>query len=372
MQFVPQTHTLYLKPVRNDLEAVIYEANLIKQYRPRYNSAIKDDRSNLYLVFTNPPNITLAVVRATDLQALNLDSLPKQVFGPFSSGAVVKTLIKQMRTTFGFCLRPFNPQKRACFNYHLECCPGACKALISPAQYASHLGRLKKFLAGKFTLLDQALHREIKRAIKKGEYEVAAQIKRQISGLDYILNTQSVALLLKLSDASEALQYQIVEKIPHPQLKQPPRKIECYDLAHLQGENYVGSMAVFIKGAPATSSYRHFHLHLPDRSDPFGMKQIISRRLEHPEWSLPDLIVLDGGLPQLSTVSAVIPPEIPVIALAKKKETIYFYNQTHQVVTLNLPLEDPVLNLFRSIRDEAHRLANSFHQKQRRKSFLTK
>ena len=100
------------------------------------------------------------------------------------------------------------------------------------------------------------------------------------------------------------------------------------------------------------------------------MKQIIKRRFRHPEWSAPDLIVLDGGIPQLSIATPAIPPHIPVIALAKKKETIYFYDSEFKIVTLNLPIEDPVLNLFRNLRDEAHRFANSFHTKQRRKSLI--
>ena len=126
-------------------------------------------------------------------------------------------------------------------------------------------------------------------------------------------------------------------------------------------------MSVFLNGEKSPENYRHFIVNTPDFSDPHAMKQILIRRLGHPEWGTPDLIVLDGGLPQLSTVSPIIPEKIPVIALAKKLETIYFYDKNHKAVSLSLPLEDPVLNLFRSLRDEAHRLANSFHKKRRSK-----
>lgn len=220
-------------------------------------------------------------------------------------------------------------------------------------------------------LLDKSLHQEIKVAIKKKEFERANEIKAQINGLHYILSTRDTSLLLKLSDASDALQYQIVKKLKHPKLKRPPVRIECYDLAHLQGENYVGSMSVFIKGSASVADYRHFNIRLPDRSDPFAMRQILERRFNHPEWGRPDLIVLDGGKPQLSIVSPVIPVDIPVVALAKKKETLHYYDLGHKIVTVNLPIEEPVLNLFRNIRDEAHRFANSFHIKQRRKTLLS-
>jgi excinuclease ABC subunit C len=371
LQFFPKTKTLYLKPVKNDIEAVIAEANLIKQYQPRYNSIIKDDRSNLYIIFTNSPDSKIAIVRATDIQSLNLDDYHSQVFGPYSSGAVPKTLFKQLRNIFGFCLAPFNSRSRACFNYHLGHCPGACVGEISPSKYAAHLGRLKKFLSGQFVLLDKSLHRDIKAAIKTQNFELADEIKGQINGLHYILSTRDTSLLLKLSDATDALQYKIVKKLNHPLLKRPPVRMECYDLAHLQGENYVGSMSVFIKGAASPEDYRHFNIRLPDRSDPFAMRQIMERRFNHPEWGTPDLVVLDGGIPQLSIVTPVIPTNIPVIALAKKKETIHFYDEENKVVTLNLPIEDPVLNLFRNIRDEAHRFANSFHRKQRRKDLIS-
>ena len=371
LQFFPQTKTLYLKPVKNDIEAVITEANLIKQYQPRYNSIIKDDRSNLYIIFTNSPDSKIAVVRATDIASLNLDSVQSQVFGPYSSGAVPKTLIKQLRNIFGYCLAPFNARQRACFNYHLGHCPEACVGAITSAQYTAHLGRLKKFLSGHFILLDKSLHREIKTAIKKHNFELAEEIKNQINGLHYILSTQDTSLLLKLSDATDHLQYQIVKKLKHPFLTQAPVRIECFDLAHLQGENYVGSMSVFIKGTSSVADYRHFNIRLPDRSDPFAMRQILERRFNHPEWGTPDLIVLDGGIPQLSIVSPVIPAHIPVIALAKKKETVYFYDENRKPVTLSLSLEDPVLNLFRNIRDEAHRFANSFHRQQRRKDLIS-
>jgi len=233
------------------------------------------------------------------------------------------------------------------------------------------LGRIKKFLSGQFTLLDKSLHREIKTAITKTDFEKAQLIKIQIAGLHHSLSTHNSSLLLKLSDATDALQFQIVQKLKHPKLKKPPFRIECYDLAHLQGENYVGSMSVFIKGSPSTPDYRHFHIRFPDRSDPFAMRQIIERRLKHKEWGSPNLIVLDGGIPQLSIVTPVIPKDIPIIALAKKKEIIYFYNEDHKTVSVNLSLEDPVLNLFRNIRDEAHRFANSFHKKQRQKDLIS-
>lgn len=357
--------------VQNDIEAIITEANYIKSYLPRYNTAVKDDKSNVYIIFTNSPDTKIRIIHATDIQTLGLDDYKKQIFGPFTSSSTAQILLKLIRNIFGFCQQPFNGRNRACFNYHIGHCPGACLSEITPMQYQRHLGHAKKFLSGKFLLLDRYLHREIKKLIKKQDFEKAERLKMQIEGLHQTLTAKNSSLLLKLSDSTDSLQHRIVTTLKHPLLTNPPYRIECYDLAHLQGENYVGSMSVFERATPALAQYRHFKVSSEDRSDPFAMRQILKRRFHHPEWGKPDMIVLDGGKPQLSIASSVIPLDIPVIALAKKKETILFYDEDRNIVSLQLPLEDPVLNLFRNIRDEAHRFANSFHREQRQKELVS-
>jgi len=370
LQFVPQTKTIYLKLVENDIEAIITEANYIKTFKPRYNSVVKDDKSNVYIIFTNPPDTKIKIIHATDIETLDLDDYSKQIWGPYTSSYVAQILVKEVRNIFGFCNAPFNARNRACFNFHLDHCPGACKGLMTVEKYQRHLGQAKKFLSGKFILLERHLTAKINRAIKKQDFESAEIIKWQIKSLRQAVGTKNASLLLKLSDSSDIIQYKIVTTLNHPLLKKAPFRLECYDLAHLQGENYVGSMVVFKHSQPSLPDYRHFKILLPDKSDPYAMRQVLSRRFNHPEWGTPDLIVLDGGIPQLSIASAVIPPEIPVIALAKKHETIYFYSEDRKVVSVNLNLENPILNIFRSIRDEAHRFANTFHKEQRKKSLI--
>lgn len=371
LNYVPLTKSLYVKIVKNDLEAVIMEANYIKSYLPRYNSATKDDKSNIYIIFTNPPDTKIKIIHATDVRTLELDDFKKQVWGPYTSTKVANILIKEIRRIFGFCQAPFNARNRPCFNYHLERCPGPCCGKMTITGYQKHLGKIKKFLSGKFVMLEKSLRIQIKKAAKKQEYEKAIVIKNQLMSLSQSLTTTNSSMLLMLSDANDQLLPLIVKSINHPKLIKPPRRIECYDLAHLQGENYVGSMVVFYNCTPSISDYRHFKINLPDKSDPHAMKQVLTRRLHHPEWPKPDLIVLDGGLPQLSTVSPVIPEDIPVIALAKKRETLVFYDNDDNVKNLNLDIDDPVLNLFRSIRDEAHRFANTYHQKLRSQKLVS-
>ena len=362
LNFIPQTKTLFVKVVNNDLEAVIMEANYIKSYLPRYNSATKDDKSNIYIIFTNTPDTKIKVIHATDVRTLDLDDYKKQVWGPYTSSKVTNVLLKEVRRIFGFCQSPFNSRNRPCFNYHLKHCPGACTGEMTVSEYQKHLGKIKKFFNGKFVMLEKSLNSQIKKAAKKQEYEKANLLKNQLLSLNQAISVKNSSLLLMLSDANDQLLPLIVNSLNHPKLNKPPRRIECYDLAHLQGESYVGSMVVFQNCSASNKDYRHFKIALPDRSDPHAMKQVLTRRFNHKEWPNPDLIVLDGGLPQLSTVSPAIPENIPVIALAKKRETIMFCGVDGKVVSINLDIDNPVLNLFRSIRDEAHRFANSYHR----------
>ncbi len=370
MHFIPQTKYLYFKVLENDIQAIITEANYIKSFRPKYNSITKDDKSNLYIVFSNPPETRVLLSRATDLNTFNLDNYQNQVFGPYTSSSIAKTLLKHCRKTFGLCLHPFNSSQRSCFNFHLNQCPGACNGLITPAQYQDNINQIKKFLSGKFISLQKSIKGQIKKEIKLQNFEQADKLKKQYESLVYILSSGNSSLLLRLSDATPKTQLALVNTLAHPKLILPPHRIECYDLAHLQGTNYVGAMTVMVDGHLQNSEYRKFHVSSNSTSDPYAMKEIISRRFAHKEWTYPDLIILDGGKPQLNTVLPTVPEYIPVVALAKKRETLIFYDKNNKIINLNLNLEDPVLNQIIVLRDEAHRFGNTFHKKLRDKSML--
>lgn len=211
----------------------------------------------------------------------------------------------------------------------------------------------------------ESLTREINTASKKQQYEQADKLKNQLEALRIALTSHQYSKLLILPSATGKVLEQAAIILNHPKLKIPPRRIECYDMATLNQENTVGAMVVFIDGQPAKDQYRKFLVKTNKLGDPHTMKHIMMRRLHHPDWNQPDLIILDGGVPQLSVVSDIIPMDIPVLALSKKRETIHFYDQNHQIVNLNLPLHGNVLKLFQYIRDEAHRFATTYHKKRR-------
>ncbi|MEH1931353.1 excinuclease ABC subunit UvrC [Nostoc sp.] len=161
-----------------------------------------------------------------------------------------------------------------------------------------------------------------------------------------------------------------------------PHRIEGYDISHIQGSNAVASQVVFIDGLPAKQHYRHYKIKNPTvtagHSDDFAsLAEVIGRRfrkygedqqlvrLGNPDW--PDLIMIDGGKGQLSSVVAILQEmnlleDLRVVSLAKQREEIFLPGESQPLIT---DAEQPGVQLLRRLRDEAHRFAVSFHRQQR-------
>ena len=157
-------------------------------------------------------------------------------------------------------------------------------------------------------------------------------------------------------------------------LEGPPRRIECYDVSHVQGTSVVSSMVVFEDGRPAKHAYRRFRAKIVDRNDDFAnMRETLRRRFlrsatDGVGWPLPDLVILDGGKGQLSAGQAALSDagllQIPIAALAKEREELFVPARPDPIV---LPRTSQGLYLVQRIRDEAHRFAVTYHQKVRAK-----
>lgn len=159
-----------------------------------------------------------------------------------------------------------------------------------------------------------------------------------------------------------------------------PNRIECYDISHIQGTNTVASMVVFQNGLPKKTAYRKFKIRLTEgKPDDFlSMKEVLSRRLSRlgePKWEKPDLIIIDGGKGQLSSVMQIVGDigvnvgegGIDFISLAKREEEVFLPNQSKSIL---LPRNSNALYLIQRIRDEAHRFAITYHRDLRSKSAL--
>ncbi len=174
-------------------------------------------------------------------------------------------------------------------------------------------------------------------------------------------------------------------------LPAPPSRIECYDISHTQGAQTVGSMVVFVQGAPRKSDYRRFNVQTVGNDDYGAMKEVLTRRFQRYKdslagelhdpskigkvkketaWSLlPDLLIVDGGKGQLSMAVEVLDEfglaeEVPLAGLAKQEEELFTPGKSRSIL---LPRRSQALYLVQRVRDEAHRFANEGHRKRRAK-----
>ncbi len=474
-------------------EALILERNLIREHRPRYNINLRDDKNFLCLrLDLNEPLPRLALVRRFAPDGA-------RYFGPFTSGAAVRELVKFMKRVFRLrsCRDRGVPKRsRPCLNYQIGQCLGPCCGLVTPEEYRRAAREALLFLQGKGKDLRRELAARMQQAAADLRFEEAAVLRDRLALLDKNLAQQvtqtpnfkdqdvlgvaregEAALVLVLAvragrvtdslpyffaqaedrdaDLLEAFLRQyysphrfVPEEIilPHNlddqgaflellaeqkggpvkmiyprqglrrrllqmaadnaraalqrqlslgpridpgtdlqqrlRLPTPPRRLACLDISNLQGRQPVGSMAVFRDGEPEKSAYRRFSIKdVEGPNDPAMLAEVIRRQFGPPEATLPDLLVVDGGLGQVSAAQATLQElglaeRLPVIGLAKAgtlaggrtvRDRIYLPGRKNP---LFLPANSPGLLLLMHLRDEAHRVAVGFHRHKARRAAL--
>jgi excinuclease ABC subunit C len=171
-----------------------------------------------------------------------------------------------------------------------------------------------------------------------------------------------------LKPNARAIQEELQETLGLPDL---PKRIECFDISHIQGAETVASMVVWEDGKMKKSDYRKFIIRTVEGVDDFAsMREVVTRRykrLQQEEKPMPSVVLIDGGLGQLHAASAALESlEIinqPLASIAKREEILYVYGQEKDPIALDH--HSPVLHLIQLIRDEAHRFAVTFHRKRR-------
>ncbi len=345
--------------VESELEALILEANLIKKYLPAYNVRLTDDRDYLYIGLTSEEFPKVVTARKKDLP------LMKKFWGPFPSGRTVRNTLKQLRRVFPWCSGA-GYKKRSCFYYHLGQCPGACAGVIGQKDYNQIINRFAKFMDGKKEELMEQLAGEMEQASEKLDFEQAQRLKKVIGGVSYLTQTNRVSRYLEnpnfLQDETKQALVRLQSDLSLPAL---PQRIEGFDISNIQGKDATGSMAVLTGGDIDKSQYRKFKIRLSGRSNDVAMhKEMMHRRFNHPEWPLPDLIIVDGGRGQAGGVKQVLDERglaIPVFGLAKRMEWLY----PPKGETVKLSKRSLSLRLLQKLRDESHRFAVNYHRKLR-------
>lgn len=190
-----------------------------------------------------------------------------------------------------------------------------------------------------------------------------------------LLSNAKIEQMSKIQDDFNEIGSFLSEKL---KLKNFPHRIECYDISHIQGTNTVASMVTFINGLSKKSAYKKFKIKLTEgKPDDFlSMKEVLTRRLNRlgeEGWEKPDLVIIDGGKGQLSSVMQIVKElnveGIDFVSLAKREEEVFLPNQSKSIL---LPRNSSALFLFQRIRDEAHRFAITYHRKLRSKELTDK
>ena len=519
-QMVATAESVEWLTVRNEVEALMLEFNLIKEHRPRFNVRLRDDKSYPLLAVTTDEEWPRAVVMRGQKRK------GARYFGPYPHAHAIRETLDLLLRTFPIrtCSQgKFNQHARLgrpCLLFHIEKCSGPCVGEISSENYEVLVKEFCGFLDGDTDEVVARLRQEMSAASSSMEYERAARIRDRLQAVAQAMEKQQIVgdkdedidvigiaddeleaavqvffvrkgrvvgrkgfiydKMEELSDESlidriiellysdepvqgiprmvlvpaipqdsatydewlsfmrgakvevrvpqrggkrelhdmvtsnasqEFLRHRLKRSSDHNArsraltelqqilgLPEAPLRIECFDMAHLQGTDYVGSMVVLEDGLPAKREYRRFKVKEVEGNDDYAaMEEVLTRRLQayiderdqelegvdevsstarvRPKRFAypPQLLVVDGGKGQLAVAERVVrslglEDEIPVAALAKRFEEVFIPGRAEPV---ELPRGSEALFMLQRIRDEAHRFANTFHRELRQKRMVS-
>ncbi len=311
------------------LDSVVLEANLIKKYWPKYNIKDKDGRSFVYIVIAQKDYPYPFLVRGQELKKFPVGK--NKIFGPYQSSSLVKNTLRIIRRVFPYSTcRPHSG--RACFDYQLGLCPGLCVGEVDKTTYQKNIKNIILLLSG-----------QKNRLLKK----LAKDNPEQASSLKHL---QDVSLISR-----------------EDSLFISSNRIEGYDISHLTGRETYGAMVVASDGQLQNSQYRLFKIKTaPESDDLRALVEVLERRLKHVEWPYPDLIMIDGGRPQIDFVDNFFKKNhinIPLVGISKLAgdELVFARNSSSAFKDLANSNRDILLKL----REEAHRFGLKASRRQR-------
>ena len=361
----------------SEVEAYLLENRLIKDLQPKFNMRNKSDVNFPVVEITAEEFPRVIVTR-------DRSNKKSKYYGPFVSASWLREALRVLQRVFKYrtCnldIREDDPRNkffRPCLEFHIGRCNAPCAARQTRADYMADMRRLAMFLQGKSGEVERELRREMKLASKERRYEAAAAMRDTLKALHSLRDRGSLddglePGVLHIDPKDGVAQLHELLKLEHP-----PRHIEGIDIAHLQGDDTVGSLVSFLDGLPTREQYRRFRIKTVAGVDDFAsIREIVSRRygrLVREGSKLPDLILIDGGLGQLHAAQEALKTIFPgggvtLASLAKKEEIIYTLDRPEG---LRLPRRSPGLRMLQYVRDEAHRFARHYHHILRRKRVM--
>jgi excinuclease ABC subunit C len=377
--------------VRSEPEALLLEGKLIKEFHPRYNVSFRDDKRFLLLKINlqDPiPRFVLTRLKQND---------GARYFGPFVHSSAIRNTLNLVRRQFHLrgC-RPLTPDEKDykhCLYGNLKFCTAPCIGNVTREQYLQQVTAACDFLSGQCEEMSEQLEAEMKKAALAQDYEKAALFRDAIEDLRHSTARTNkfervpYTLPLAIEPVRDLAELAKVLNLPGP-----PTRIEGFDISNISGTFAVASVVSFKHGRPDRANYRKLKMKSVVGQNDFAcMAETIRRRytrllregakIENVETSqrqgeealtaaiskssptpLPDLILIDGGKGQLSAACAELEKlglgHIPIIGLAKEFEEIYRPGESEP---LRLSHESGALKLLQRVRDESHRLANTYN-----------
>ena len=357
--------------VRNEAEALLTEANLIKKYKPHFNILMRDDKR--YLALRADPEEPFPVFRTCRI----VRDDGARYFGPFPSAPVVRAAKDFVEKKFGLrgctVLAPDTETHRHCHADVVRFCTAPCEGRISVSDYHARFDEACAFLRGERPQVISELVEEMKTAAAAEDFRKAADIRDTIAALKEMTKAHFVRKSpeMRREDARRG----IAELAEALGLKEPPRVIECVDISNLFGTHNVASLVVAVDGLPDGRYYRHFKIEsFEGADDPRAMSEVVLRRYG-PDSTLTakspkaDLYICDGGVTQLRAARARFAEiglaDMPTVGLAKQQEILVTDDARGDVF---LPRDSEALMVVTRLRDEAHRFAITFHRSLRERT----
>lgn len=346
--------------VDTEMDALFLESEMIKRYKPKWNILLRDDKTVSYVrISMNEEVPYLSFTRNP------VDDGATYV-GPFYGKSSVEKAVRMLRRIFPYYIKPYSGRKT--LDTDLGLTPGIEIGKCTPKDYRRNLRKLIRYLEGEREKLLKELEKTMHKEAEEGNYELAAEARDQLFGLKELRKKivfSDKEFLDISSDKALAELQRLLE------LEKPPRRIEGYDISHQSGANTVASMVVFLNGAAARSEYRKFKIRTSTNDDLKSMVEVITRRMKHKEWELPDLILVDGGVNQVNAILPLV-GEIPVIGRDKSGD--HSRSAEVKIIVKNkmVPLlqSSHVARLIARIDEEAHRFAITYHSLLKRKNML--
>ena len=390
--------------VRNEPESLLLEGKLIKEYRPKYNIAFRDDKKFL-LVKIHPeepwPKFQLSRVKKDD---------GARYFGPFAHSGALRQTISWINREFGLrACRPMRPGEndyKHCSNDIIKNCAAPCIGKIDRDGYMVKVDQACEFLKGHSKDLITTVEEEMHEAAASLDFERAAELRDMIDNLRKTLRPTRQFRKRGVPGKAIKPEEDVLELKDALGMADLPSVMECFDISNISDNHIVASMVRFRDGVSENSSYRRYRIKTVKGQDDFAsMAEVVRRRysrilLEAREFvgddladesqenpmdamrrierdqmisesqkktkpfvRLPDLVIVDGGKGQLSSAVKELQRlglhDLPIVGLAKQHEEIFQPGKSEPIV---LPHDTGALKLMQRIRDEAHRFANGYHQ----------